>query len=254
MRKPLIAGNWKMYKDHREATALVSELWPLVKDNASVDFAVCPPFTSIPAVAALIEEQGMTIGLGAQDVYYEAEGAFTGEVSTGMLKAVGVDRVIIGHSERRQIIGEDDNLIARKLHAVLADGMQAILCCGETLEEREAGNAFAKVEGQMRSAFDVVDPGWTSRLVIAYEPIWAIGTGLNATPDDAQEIIAFLRKIVEEVFTADVAAIMRILYGGSVKPGNTAELMTMPDVDGALVGGASLKAADFAGIINYSEV
>ncbi len=243
-----------MYKDHREAAALVGELWPLVKNNTSVEFAVCPPFTSIPAVAALIEERGIKIGLGAQDVYYEAEGAFTGEVSPEMLKAVGVDRVIVGHSERRQIIGEDNDLIAKKLRAVLASGMQAILCCGETLEEREAGNAFKKVEGQMRSAFAVVEKGWIGMLVIAYEPIWAIGTGVNATPDDAQEIIAFLRTIVEEVFGADAAAGMRILYGGSVKPGNAAELMAMPDVDGALVGGASLKAADFAGIINYSEV
>lgn len=254
MRKPLIAGNWKMYKDHREAAALVGELWPLVKDVRDVEVAVCPPFTSIPSVAALIEERGMGIGLGAQDAWFEAEGAFTGEISLSMLKSLGVDRVIIGHSERRQIIGEDDELVARKLRAVLESGLQAILCCGETLEEREAGNAFAKVEGQMKSAFAAVEPRWTSNLVIAYEPIWAIGTGVVATPDDAQEIIAYIRKLAGEAFGEDVASVLRVLYGGSVKPDNAAVLMAMPDIDGALVGGASLKAADFAGIVSNSGV
>ncbi len=171
-----------------------------------------------------------------------------------MLKALGVDRVIIGHSERRQIIGEDDELVAKKLRAVLESGLQAILCCGETLEEREAGNAFAKVEGQMKSAFAAVEPEWTGNLVIAYEPIWAIGTGVVATPDDAQEIIAHLRKLAGEAFGAEVASGLRILYGGSVKPDNAAELMSQPDIDGALVGGASLKAADFAGIVKNSGV
>ncbi len=254
MRKPLIAGNWKMFKDHVEATALVEALWPLVKDNDKVEVAVCPPFTAIPAVSALITQEGMNIGLGAQDVYPEPNGAFTGEVAPGMLTALSVDRVIIGHSERRQIFGESDELVARKLEAVLANGMQAILCCGETLEEREAGKANAKVEGQMRSAFKAVKPEWTDSLVVAYEPIWAIGTGAVATSDDAQEIISFIRKIASEVFGAEVADGLRILYGGSVKAGNAAELMAMPDIDGALVGGASLKAEDFAGIVNFAEV
>jgi triosephosphate isomerase len=243
-----------MYKDHEEAAALVSELWPLVKEDRGVEVAVCPPFTSIPAVSALIKEQGMDIGLGAQDAWYEAEGAYTGEVSLPMLKSLGVDRVIIGHSERRQIIGEDDGLVAKKLRAVLESGLQAILCCGETLEEREAGKAFAKVEGQMKSAFAAVDPQWTGSLVVAYEPIWAIGTGVVATPDDAQEIIAHLRKLAGEAFSGEVAEGLRILYGGSVKPDNAAELMGMPDIDGALVGGASLKAADFSGIVKNSGV
>lgn len=254
MRRPLIAGNWKMHKDHREAADLVRELWPLLKGLTGVEVAVCPPFTSIPAVAGVIREEGMDICLGAQDAWFEAEGAFTGEISLGMLKSLGVDRVIVGHSERRQVIGEDDGLVARKLGAVLSGGLQAILCCGETLEEREAGGAFAKVEGQLKSAFSAVEPQLTGGLVVAYEPIWAIGTGKVATPDDAQEICAHIRKLAGEAFSEGVASGLRILYGGSVKPDNAAELMAMPDIDGALVGGASLQAADFSGIVRNSGV
>ena len=253
MRKPLIAGNWKMYKDHREAVELVDALWELLGDTAQVEVAVCPPFTSIPAVAALIGEKGMTLGLGAQDAYFEKEGAFTGEVSLPMLKSLGVDRVIVGHSERRQVIGESDELVAKKLKAVLEEGLQAILCCGETLEERDRGDAHPKVAGQLASALEGIGEEKAAKLVIAYEPIWAIGTGVNATPEDAQDMISFIRGELAERWGSSCADGVRILYGGSVKPGNAAELLAMPDIDGALVGGASLKAADFASIVEAGK-
>jgi len=251
MRTPLIAGNWKMHKDNRQAVELVEELARLVKDLQGVEVAVCPPFTALADVSRAISESGVDIKLGAQNVYPEPQGAFTGEISPLMLKAVGADYVIVGHSERREIMGESDDLVARKLRAVLDNDMIPILCVGETLEEREKGGARDKVEGQLRVDLAPLNQGNVAGMVIAYEPIWAIGTGKTATPRDAQDMTAFIRERIGGDYGQDVAESIRVLYGGSVKPGNIAELMAMPDIDGALVGGASLKAGDFAAIAAF---
>ncbi len=251
MRRPLIAGNWKMYKDHREATDLVNNLWPLVKDNRDVEVVVCPSFTSLYPVSELIRDKGYGIALGAQDVFYENEGAYTGEVSPGMLKALDVSYVILGHSERRQIFGEDDDLVSRKLRAALEWGFNAILCVGETLKEREDGKTLAKILGQVKRDLQGVSAENLERTVIAYEPIWAIGTGRNASPQDAEEAIASIREEIANLYGKGNSERIRILYGGSVKPDNIRSLMEMPDIDGALVGGASLDARDFAAIVNY---
>ncbi len=253
MRTPLIAGNWKMHKDHRQATDLVRELDSLLADLEGVEVAVCPPFTALGEVSRLLEELSSRIVLGAQDVYPAKEGAFTGEISPGMLKALGVRYVIVGHSERREILGEDDDFIAAKVRAVMDEGMVPILCVGETLEEREDGRALSKVEGQLQKDLAPVRAEEISGLVVAYEPVWAIGTGRTATPDDAQEMNAFIRSWLAERYGEENASEVRILYGGSVKPDNAAELMAMPDIDGALVGGASLKATDFAAIARFRD-
>ena len=252
MRKPLIAGNWKMYKNNMEAMELVRELVPLVTELNDVEVAVCPPFTALADISRLRGELGSDISLGAQDVYPDKEGAFTGEISTLMLKTLGVVYVIAGHSERREIIGEGDELVAAKVRAVLDAGMIPILCVGETLQEREAGGASAKVEGQLEVDLKNVAPGEVAGIVVAYEPIWAIGTGKTATPADAQEMCSFIRRWISGTYGEDAATSLRILYGGSVKPDNASELMSMEDVDGALVGGASLKAPDFASIANFN--
>jgi triosephosphate isomerase len=250
MRKPLIAGNWKMFKDNREAEELVRELVPLVAGVEDVEVAVCPPFTALADTSRLLAESGSAIALGAQDVYPADQGAYTGEISPLMLKAVGVTYVIAGHSERREIIGEKDDFVAAKVRAVLDAGMTPILCVGETLEEREDGRALSKVEGQLAAGLDSAEAVEIPGMVIAYEPIWAIGTGKTATPDDAQEMNSSIRRWLAGAYGDDAAASVRILYGGSVKPDNAAELMAMEDIDGALVGGASLKAADFAAIVS----
>ncbi|MBC7247797.1 MAG: triose-phosphate isomerase [Actinobacteria bacterium] len=252
MRIPLIAGNWKMHKNHLEAVELVRGLHARVADLEGVEIAVCPPFTAIPDVSRLLCELASSLVLGAQDVYPADEGAFTGEISPGMLKALDVVYVITGHSERREILGEDDAFVARKVKAVLAAGMRPILCVGESDAEREAGKARAKVEGQLEAALGALSAREMEGTVIAYEPIWAIGTGKTATPGDAQEMNAFIRAWLEGRFGGEVSGRVRILYGGSVKPDNASELMAMPDVDGALVGGASLKAEDFAAIARSS--
>jgi triosephosphate isomerase len=251
MRKPLIAGNWKMYKSNDEAIELVRELAPLVGGLREVEIAVCPPFTALPDVSRMLSELGAGIRLGAQNVYPEKEGAFTGEISTLMLKALAVDYVIVGHSERREIIGERDELVAAKLRAVFDSGMKPILCVGETLEEREAGKAQEKVGGQLAADLETLEASEIPTLIIAYEPIWAIGTGKTATPQDAQDMTSFIRGRLEGKYGEETASSVRILYGGSVKPGNVKELMAMPDIDGALVGGASLKAEDFAAIAAF---
>ncbi len=252
MRQPLIAGNWKMYKNNAEAVELVRELAPLLEGLQGVEVAVCPPFTAISDVSRTVAELGAAIAVGAQDVYTEKEGAFTGEISPPMLSALGVKYVIAGHSERREIIGEKDDLVSLKLRAVLDGGMTPILCVGETLEEREAGRASEKVEGQLRAGLNKIETSEIAGMVIAYEPIWAIGTGKTATPDDAQEMCAFIRGWLARSYGEDAASALRVLYGGSVKPDNASELMAMQDIDGALVGGASLKAADFAAIARAS--
>ena len=251
MRKPMIAGNWKMHKDNQDAVDLVKDLAERVKDLENVEIVVCPPFTALAEVSRLLQETGSAIKLGAQNVYPEPQGAFTGEISPLMLKALAADYVIVGHSERREIMGESDGLIARKLRAVLDAGMTPILCVGETLQEREKGEARSKVESQLQADLAPLNEDEMAEMVIAYEPIWAIGTGKTATPQDAQEMTSFIRGKMESEYGEGVAGDIRVLYGGSVKPGNIADLMAMEDIDGALVGGASLKAEDFAAIASF---
>lgn len=254
-RKPVMAGNWKMNHTHLEAIQVVQKLSYRL-DGADYDFCdviVCPAFTALRSVQTTIDSDRIPIALGAQDCHWEASGAFTGEVSAPMLAKLGVGYVIVGHSERRQLFGETDETVARKLHSVLAAAMLPILCVGETLEEREAGSTDAKVRGQVEAALRDVDADRIAELVIAYEPIWAIGTGRNATPEDADATIATIRAAVRELAGEPAADRLRILYGGSVKPGNIAALMAQPEIDGALVGGASLDPDEFARLVRFSR-
>jgi triosephosphate isomerase (TIM) len=250
MRRPLIAGNWKMYKTHLEAMRLVQQLGHELADFDfdAIEVVVCPPFTSLRTIQTLIDSDRYAFGLGAQNVHVEKEGAFTGEVSAPMLKALDVDYVILGHSERRELFGETDEGVNAKAKVVFANGMTPIVCVGETESEREAGTTESKVEGQVKSALAGIGPDLVGRMVIAYEPIWAIGTGKTATPQDAQDTIAFIRKVIGQVAGEEIASSTRILYGGSVKSGNSAALMGQKDIDGGLVGGASLEGAEFASI------
>jgi triosephosphate isomerase len=253
MRKPVIAGNWKMYKTLSEAEGLVNELVPLLKDISDIDIAVCPPFTNLTALSALLKETN--IGLGGQDVHWEEQGAFTGEISGNMLKSVGCSYVIIGHSERRQYFDESDEDVNKKLIAALKTGLKPIVCVGETLGEREDNQTFKVIENQLRDSFYKIDNsmGILSDIIVAYEPVWAIGTGKNATPEQANEVHVFIRKIMAELFGVDFAENLRIQYGGSVKPDNVSGLMAQTDIDGALVGGASLKADAFSAICHYQR-
>jgi triosephosphate isomerase len=253
-RKPLIAGNWKMHHTHLEAIQVVQKLsYRLEKqDYEDVDVVVCPAFTALRSVQTTIDSDRIQIALGAQNVYPEDKGAFTGEVSPGMLAKLNVRFVIVGHSERREIFGETDDFVNRKARAVLAAGMQPILCCGETLDEREAGETDAKVQRQVVEGMAGIAGGDAERTVVAYEPIWAIGTGRTATAEDANATIGTIRNALRQV-VGDTADRIRVLYGGSVKPGNAAELMAQPEIDGALVGGASLDPDDFARIIQYGR-
>jgi triosephosphate isomerase len=252
-RTPLISGNWKMHHNHFEALATVQKLNYLLGEDADwpVDVSVHAPFTDLRTLQTAMEQDKMSIALGAQHCHWEEKGAYTGEVSPAMLAKLNVRYVIAGHSERREIFGETDEWVNKKVLAVLAHGMVPIMCCGETLDEREAGETEAKVAGQVRAGLAGVSPAQVGALVIAYEPIWAIGTGRTASAEDAQETCKVVRDTVAEVAGADAAAAVRIQYGGSVKPANAAELMAQPDIDGALVGGASLDAEDFAGIVRY---
>jgi triosephosphate isomerase len=248
MRTPFIAGNWKMNKVNREAIQLVRELIPLISGLSDVDVGVCPPFTSLADVAATIADSQSSLKLGAQNVYPEPQGAFTGEISPSMLADLGVTHVIVGHSERREIMGEDDEFVAAKLKAALDAGMIPVLCVGETLQEREAGEANSKVENQLQADLASFAGSELPTLLIAYEPIWAIGTGKTATPADAQEMASFIRQrlaVKHGQLSADKTC---ILYGGSVKASNIEELIKMQDIDGALVGGASLDAKEFSAI------
>jgi triosephosphate isomerase len=253
-RKPMMAGNWKMNHNHLEAIQVVQKLSYRLekKDYDAVEVVVCPSFTALRSVQTTLEGDRIPIGLGAQNCYFETEGAFTGEVSAPMLAKLHVQYVIVGHSERRQLMGDTDEIVAKKLRAVLASDMQPILCVGETLEQREAGETDDFVAGQVRAALANLPTNKAERCVVAYEPIWAIGTGKNATPEDANATIGVIRATLREMLgsTADE---MRILYGGSMKPGNAADLMAMPEIDGGLVGGASLDPDDFARIIRYSR-
>jgi triosephosphate isomerase len=250
-RKPLISGNWKMHHTHLEAIRVVQKLSYALKesDYDVADVSVHPAFTSLRAIQTLIDADKIPISLGAQHCHWEPKGAFTGEVSPGMLAALQVTYVIAGHSERRELFGETDEMVNRKVQAILASGMTPIMCVGETLEEREAGGTDAKVDGQVAAGLTGLTPDQVGGMVIAYEPIWAIGTGRNATPDDAQATIATIRAAVATAASAEAAANVRIQYGGSVKPANAAEILAQPDIDGALVGGASLDPDEFAPIV-----
>lgn len=249
-RKPLISGNWKMNHNHFEAIQSVQKLAYLVgKDELeAADVSIHPPFTDIRSVQTVIDSDRLGYALGAQHCHFEEKGAYTGEVSPVFLAKLGVRYVIVGHSERREIFGETDELVNKKVAAIQQHGMTPIFCCGETLDEREAGETEAKVLGQVRAGLAGRTPEQVAALVIAYEPIWAIGTGRTATSDDAQQVCGTIRACVAEVWGKDAAQAVRIQYGGSVKSSNIAELMARPDIDGALVGGASLDADEFARI------
>lgn len=252
-RKPIISGNWKMHKNHFEAIQAVQKLHYRLDgdDHESVIVTVHPPFTDLRSIQTVIEADRMKIELGAQNCHWEDHGAFTGEVSPSMLAKLDVAYVIVGHSERRQYFAETDESVNLKVKAVQAAGMVPIMCCGETLEQREAGEAESWVEGQIVAGLAGLGGAEVASLVIAYEPIWAIGTGRTATSEDAQAMCAHIRGVVRGAFGEDAAAQVRIQYGGSVKPGNIAELMSQADIDGALVGGASLEPDEFAAIVQY---
>jgi triosephosphate isomerase (TIM) len=245
-RRPLIAGNWKMYKTVQEADEFIAALLPRVSSVQNVDIGICPTFTALQAMVDAT--RGSPVDVYAQNMHQEDHGAFTGEVSASMLDEVGVHGVILGHSERRQMFGETDRALALKMQAALAAGLAPILCVGETEEEREAGDTERKLRHQVQEDLSRLETEQLGALVIAYEPIWAIGTGQVATPELAQEAIAFVRALVGDR-SREQAELVRILYGGSVKADNAAELVALPDVDGALVGGASLDADSFAAIV-----
>ncbi|PKM82837.1 MAG: triose-phosphate isomerase [Firmicutes bacterium HGW-Firmicutes-14] len=249
MRKPIIAGNWKMYKTVEQAIALISELDDLIKNKNNAEVVVCPPFTALDAVLEATEGTGISVG--AQNMHWEAEGAFTGEVSPAMLKEMGCKYVIIGHSERRQYFGETDENVNNKVKAAFSHGLLPIVCVGERLEQREQGITETVIKTQVDAGLNGLDQDLAARLVVAYEPVWAIGTGKTASDEDAQQVIAFIRKTLADLFGEDTALEVRIQYGGSVKPDNIAGLMEQPDIDGALVGGASLEAVKFSAIVDY---
>ena len=245
-RKPIIAGNWKMNKTAKEAVELINELKPLVA-KSKPEVVVCVPYTDLWAVAEAIK--GSKIKLGAENVAWADSGAFTGEISADMLKEIGVEYVIIGHSERRQYFGETDESVNARLKQALAKDLKPIVCVGETLVEREKNKTKKVLKKQVLDGFkDVTD---FTNIVIAYEPVWAIGTGKTATAEDANKTIGYIRSLVKKTWGAEVAKALRIQYGGSMKPGNAKELMAQRNIDGGLIGGAALKATDFAGIVNY---
>ena len=250
MRRTLIAGNWKLHCTRAEAVELLEGIASQVGSNPPADVAVAPPFTAIAVVAEAAKKT--PIAVGAQSCYHEPKGAFTGEISLAMLKDVGASFVIIGHSERRHVFGETNEQVHLKMDAVLKAGLQPILCVGEQLAERDGGKTLEVVEDQLATAFDGMGGEQALRTVIAYEPVWAIGTGRTASPDQAQEVHGFIRNWLTEKF-GDVADRVIIQYGGSVKPSNAKELLSQPDIDGALIGGASLKADSFAAIVAAAE-
>lgn len=248
MRKAIIAGNWKMHKTVSEATALVEELKPLVK-GATCDVVVCPTSICLPAVVEAVK--GTNIKVGAQNMHFEEDGAFTGEISPIMLKDLGVEYVIIGHSERRQYFNETDETVNKKLKSAFAHGLVPILCIGESLEEREGNITEEVLAKQVKLDLNGITSENVKGMIVAYEPIWAIGTGKTATADDANETIGFIRKVIEKLYSNEVSEAVRIQYGGSVKPSTIKEQMEKEHIDGGLIGGASLKAQDFSAIVNY---
>ena len=248
MRIPFIAGNWKMFKTKAEAIAFAEEFRELYKDT-DVQTAICAPFTNLEALKEAFA--GTEIKVGAQNVHFADEGAFTGEISVSMLEEIGVDFCIVGHSERRQYFGETDETVNKKLKKLFEGPIRPILCVGESLEERDADKAFDVVGGQIKADLEGIDAADVKKLVIAYEPIWAIGTGRTATPDQAEEMCAFIRKTLIELYGEEVSDEVIIQYGGSVKPANATEIMNMDEIDGALVGGASLKPKDYMETIDF---
>lgn len=248
MRRKIIAGNWKMNKTQSETIMLLNEMLD-IEVKGDREAVVCLPFTSISAGADLLEDS--IIKLGAQNVFYEDRGAFTGEVSCEMLNDLGVEYVIVGHSERREILKETDDEINKKVKKLLEYNLKPILCVGETLDERKAEKHFDKVKGQIIKDLDGVEVEALSDIVIAYEPIWAIGTGVSASSEDAEDMCSYIRQTVKEVYGEEASEHIRIQYGGSVKPETISEIMAMPNIDGALVGGASLKAADFKALFDF---
>jgi len=247
MKKIFVCGNWKMNTDRKKALQLAEALKSTAAKSEAVEVGACPPFVYLAAVADVLDGAG--VSLGGQNMYFEAEGAFTGEISAAMLLDVGCDYVILGHSERRHVMGEGDELINRKVRFAFAAGLKPILCVGELLEEREAGRTEAVVERHVRSGLEGVTGEQAAQAVIAYEPVWAIGTGKTATPEQANEVHAFIRGLLTEMFGGETAGAVRIQYGGSVKPENAFDLMSRAEVDGALVGGASLKSDSFDAIV-----
>lgn len=250
-RTPLIAGNWKMYKTLPEAVQTAKELVGFLTNTDSVEVMIAPTFTSLAAVGEVLKSS--SVALGAQNLHWETEGAFTGEISAPMLLSVGCRYVIIGHSERRQYFGETDETVNRRIRAALDAGLRPILCVGETEGERDRGETFSVLDKQMQDGLKDFVSEDLGDLVVAYEPVWAIGTGKTATAEQAQEVHRHLRQYLETAFDKSFSGSVRILYGGSVKPDNVADLMAQPDLDGALVGGASLKAESFSKIANYSK-
>ena len=252
-RKPLISGNWKMNLNHFEAIQLIQKLsYGLTKDDIeAVDVSIHPPFTDLRSCQTVLEADKIPISLGAQNCHWESSGAFTGEIAPEMLAKLNVSYVIAGHSERRQLFGETNEDVNKKIKAIFKSEMTPIMACGETLEQREAGEVEAHLRTQLTEGLAGVKADQVAAMVIAYEPIWAIGTGVTATPEDAQDTCAVVRKTVADLYNKGTADAVRIQYGGSVKPGNAPELMNQPDIDGALIGGASLSAEDFAHSIQY---
>ena len=250
MRKPIIAGNWKMNKTAKEAVELINELKPLVA-KSKPEVVVCVPYTDLWAVKEAI--QGSKIKLGAENVSWADNGAYTGEISAEMLNEIGVEYVIIGHSERRQYFGETDETVNKRMIQALKCGLKPIVCVGETLTEREKNKTKKVLRKQILEGFKDITSEQFDNIVIAYEPVWAIGTGKTATAEDANKTIGFIRSLIKKTFGSEVAKSLRIQYGGSMKPSNAKELMAMRNIDGGLIGGAALKAADFAGIVNYKD-
>ncbi|MEJ5350629.1 MAG: triose-phosphate isomerase [Melioribacteraceae bacterium] len=252
MRKKVVAGNWKMNNDINSSVNLINEIKKgLNQKNLNVEVIICPPFTSLETANVLIKDT--PIKLGAQNMYFETSGAFTGEISPLMLKSVGCEYVILGHSERRTIFHESNQLINKKIKSAVANGLKPIFCIGETLEEREKGETFNVVETQIREGLTDLTEQELKNLIIAYEPVWAIGTGRNATPEQAEEVHKFIRELIAQIYSKEFAENLIIQYGGSVKPENSKDLMSQPDIDGALVGGACLKADSFIKIIESAQ-
>ncbi|MCJ7472017.1 MAG: triose-phosphate isomerase [Actinobacteria bacterium] len=251
MRKPFIAGNWKMNMTHLEAIKFLQDLGYSYENKTGCEVAVCPPPTALRSVKVILEDDDMDIRLGAQNMHFEKSGAYTGEVSPDMLKALGVEYIIIGHSERRQYFAETNEIVNKKVRAAFENDLKPIMCIGESLEIRESGKAVEFVLDQLINCLEGISGKDIMRLTIAYEPIWAIGTGRTATSEDANDMCSAIRKKLVSLYSEEIANIARIQYGGSVKPSNISELMGMSDIDGALVGGASLKVDDFIALINY---
>lgn len=248
MRKKVVAGNWKMNNDLSQSVNLISEIKNAVAGKElNAEVIICPPFISLETASALVKDTN--VKLGAQNMYFEESGAYTGEISASMLKSVGCEYVILGHSERRAIFGETDEIINQKNKKAISSGLKPIFCVGETLEQRENGTTNQVIEGQVKNGLAEISAEELASVIVAYEPVWAIGTGKTATPEQAQEVHEFIRNLIKELYSADSAENLTIQYGGSVKPDNAQTLLAQPDIDGALVGGACLKAGSFIDIV-----